>query len=113
MVVRKDEVPFYSVSRFVYHRQRRVGRQSGRPHPLCDLMIDAGAWHAINFDGGGSATLCYWNETEKKTVIVNHDTKRPVGINLGLCIVKPQQGGLGSPSRLGNPPQRQMGTLPK
>ncbi len=54
---------------------------------ICDLMIDAGAWDAINFDGGGSATLCYWNETEKKTVIVNHDTKRPVGINLGLCIM--------------------------
>ena len=55
---------------------------------ICDLMIDAGAWDAINYDGGGSATLCYWNETEKKPVIVNHDTKRPVGINLGLYITR-------------------------
>jgi hypothetical protein len=30
--VRKDEMPFYSDSRFVYHRQRRVGRQSRALH---------------------------------------------------------------------------------
>ncbi len=91
------------------------GREKGRSDgavgdEICDLMIDAGAWDAINFDGGGSATLCYWNEAEKKTEIVNHDTKRPVAINLGISLGKPQPGMI-PPGQLGGGIQGLQGTL--
>ena len=56
---------------------------------LVKLMLAAGAADAINMDGGGSATLAWWDAEKKKTVIPNrHGPKffgyRPVAMNLGF-----------------------------
>ncbi|HCH87127.1 MAG TPA: hypothetical protein DFL85_16665, partial [Lentisphaeria bacterium] len=49
-----------------------------------------GAADAINMDGGGSATLCYWDEKTKTPVTVNRQTEsgyqRPVGSNIGIYL---------------------------
>ena len=57
------------------------------------LLIEAGADDAINMDGGGSTTMCYWDRRKKKPVMVNthnHKSKskymRPVANNLGIVI---------------------------
>ncbi len=55
------------------------------------LMKDAGASDAIDMDGGGSATLCYWDDSKKTPQIVNrHDYKpgyyRPCGMNMGIFL---------------------------
>jgi len=55
------------------------------------LMRQAGAWDAIDMDGGGSATLCWWDD-EKGPVVVNRHTAngytRPTGLNLGFYLLK-------------------------
>lgn len=55
-----------------------------------ELLKDAGAADAVNMDGGGSATLCYWDEKARKPVTVNRHTEsgyqRTVGSNIGICI---------------------------
>lgn len=55
-------------------------------------LLDAGAYDAINMDGGGSATLCYWDEAAGKPRTVNRQTEggyeRPVGSNIGIGIKK-------------------------
>lgn len=52
------------------------------------LFRAAGASDAISFDGGGSATLCYWDDKTQKPVMLNRHTKggyaRPCGMNWGL-----------------------------
>ena len=54
------------------------------------LLKEAGAADAINMDGGGSATLCYWDEKTKTPVTVNRQTEsgyqRPVGSNIGIYL---------------------------
>ena len=56
---------------------------------LVKLMLAAGASDAINMDGGGSATLTWWDAEKNTTVIPNrHGFKfhgyRPVALNLGF-----------------------------
>ena len=52
------------------------------------LLVEAGAWDAINMDGGGSATLCVWDAGKKRPVMLNRQTakgyQRPVGSNVGI-----------------------------
>ena len=52
------------------------------------LFRAAGASDAISFDGGGSATLCYWDDKTQQPVMLNRHTKsgyaRPCGMNWGL-----------------------------
>ena len=54
------------------------------------FLIEAGASDAINMDGGGSTTMCYWDRRKKKPVMVNRHGKggymRPVANNLGIVI---------------------------
>ena len=57
------------------------------------ILLDAGAWDVINMDGGGSATLCYWDKKKKQPIVLNrHDAKgylRPVGSNVGVLLDVP------------------------
>lgn len=52
------------------------------------LFHAAGADDAISFDGGGSTTLCYWDDALQKPVMLNRHSKggyaRPCGMNWGL-----------------------------
>ncbi len=56
------------------------------------ILKDAGACDAINMDGGGSTTLCYWDAKTQKPVVVNRHTvdgyQRPVGSNIGIYLKK-------------------------
>jgi len=56
------------------------------------ILKDAGACDAINMDGGGSTTLCYWDAKTRKPVVVNRHTadgyQRPVGSNIGIYLNK-------------------------
>ena len=59
---------------------------------LAGMMKDAGAYDAVNMDGGGSTTLVYWNGREP--VMVNrHDAARKSvranGSNLGIWLSPP------------------------
>ena len=53
-------------------------------------MLAAGAEDAVNFDGGGSTTLLYWDAKLKKTVVLNRHTEggylRPVASNVGIVL---------------------------
>ncbi len=55
-------------------------------------LVDAGAYDAIDMDGGGSATLCYWDREKGAPVTVNRQTadgyQRPVGSNIGIALQK-------------------------
>ena len=57
------------------------------------ILLDAGAWDVINMDGGGSATLCYWDKKKKQPIVLNrHNAKgylRPVGSNVGVMLDVP------------------------
>ena len=57
-------------------------------HDLVAIMKDAGAWDAMNMDGGGSTTLVYWDDVAGKPVVCNQQTTsgytRPVGANMGI-----------------------------
>jgi len=56
---------------------------------MTKLMQDAGAWDAINMDGGGSTTMCLWDYQKNEAVMLNHhsgNSKRNVGGNIGLYI---------------------------
>jgi hypothetical protein len=57
-------------------------------HDVVAIMKDAGAWDAMNMDGGGSTTLVYWDDAAKKPVVCNRQTEsgytRPVGANMGI-----------------------------
>lgn len=74
------------------------GRQPGWSNganmkDLCDILLDAGACDALNMDGGGSTTLCYWDDKAQKPVVLSHPTSlgsylRPCGNNMGLYLKK-------------------------
>ena len=58
---------------------------------LARVLKAAGAADAINMDGGGSATLVFWDGTKRKSVIPNrHDSRRnkyrPVAANMGFYL---------------------------
>ena len=70
---------------------RQKGWSMGATGPeTAAFLKDAGAYDAINMDGGGSATLCYWDESRKEPVTVNRQTsggyQRPVGSNIGIWL---------------------------
>ncbi|MBR6470176.1 MAG: phosphodiester glycosidase family protein [Victivallales bacterium] len=70
------------------------GRQPNWSHgatyqDLNALLLEAGACEAINMDGGGSTTLCYWDQTKQQPVVLSHATSqdkayRPNGFNVGI-----------------------------
>lgn len=72
------------------------GRQPGwslgaSSSDLARILLEAGAVDGINMDGGGSATLCYWNEAKKMPVMVNRHAgngQRSVASNIGIWIRK-------------------------
>jgi len=61
-----------------------TGSETGR------LLLDAGAFDVINMDGGGSATLCYWDRRKKQPRAMNRQSKdgylRPVASNVGVIL---------------------------
>ena len=61
-----------------------TGSETGR------LLLDAGAFDVINMDGGGSATLCYWDRRKKQPKAMNRQSKkgylRPVASNVGVVL---------------------------
>ena len=59
------------------------------PEALRDRLFAAGWSDAIMMDGGGSATLAWWDAEKRETVIPNrHGLRflgyRPVAMNLGF-----------------------------
>ncbi len=54
------------------------------------IMKQAGAWDVIDMDGGGSATLCWWEKSKNAPVVVNRQSSggytRPTGMNIGFYI---------------------------
>ena len=51
---------------------RRDGWSSGCDFPsLSTLLVAMGCWDAINLDGGGSSTLCAWDEAAGKPSVLN------------------------------------------
>ena len=63
-----------------------------RGSEVATFLVEAGASDAINMDGGGSTTMCYWDRRRKKPVMVNRQGKggymRPVANNLGIVLDK-------------------------
>ncbi len=58
---------------------------------VAEMLQAAGAYDAINMDGGGSATLCYWDtETNQPVTLTRHpkDAERLVGANIILYLDK-------------------------
>ena len=58
---------------------------------LARMLRAAGAVDAINVDGGGSATLAYWDAAKGKSAVANrHDKKRKnyrdVAANVGIYL---------------------------
>ncbi len=57
-------------------------------HDLVAILKDAGAWDAMNMDGGGSTTLVYWDAAAGRPVVCNRHTKsgytRPVAASMGI-----------------------------
>ena len=57
-----------------------------------ELLLEAGAWNAINMDGGGSSTMCCWDRRKNKPVMINRqgngEYMRPVASNLGIVLNK-------------------------
>ena len=53
------------------------------------LFQAAGAYDALSLDGGGSSTICYWDDQQQKPIMLNRHTKsgyaRPCGMNWGIC----------------------------
>jgi len=60
---------------------------------LVQVMEDAGAWNAVNMDGGGSTTLMYWDDQKAKPVMLNRHTangsyQRPNAVNVAVWLEK-------------------------
>ena len=58
---------------------------------LFNIFTRLGAYDVIDMDGGGSATMCFWDERQNAPRIFNmHDYNRryyrPVGMNLGIYL---------------------------
>lgn len=54
------------------------------------ILLASGASDAVNFDGGGSTSLLYWDAKKRKPAAVNRHTSggymRPVGSNVGIVL---------------------------
>lgn len=63
-----------------------TGAETGR------ILIEAGAYDAVNMDGGGSASLCCWDRNKKRPLVLNRHTAggymRPVASNVGVLLKK-------------------------
>lgn len=58
------------------------------------FLVDAGAADGINMDGGGSATLVYWQKSKHRAVVVNQQPnkeERKVGSNIGIYLEAPNK----------------------
>lgn len=55
---------------------------------ICDVLEAAGAWEAIDFDGGGSQSLCYVDAKTGEPVSVCRSEGRPVALNMAVYIEK-------------------------
>ena len=58
-------------------------------YDLGKMMLEAGAYTALNMDGGGSSSLVYWDEKENKAHFVNQHRlgiQRKVGASLGIIL---------------------------
>lgn len=55
---------------------------------VCDVLEAAGAWEAIDFDGGGSQTLCYVDPKTGEPVTVCRSENRAVGMNMAIYLDK-------------------------
>lgn len=57
---------------------------------VAELLAAAGAYDVVNMDGGGSATLCYWDTATDSPVVLNQQTSdgytRPVGTSIGIYL---------------------------
>ncbi|AWI08398.1 phosphodiester glycosidase family protein [Ereboglobus luteus] len=71
------------------------GRQKGwslgaNTHETARFLKDAGSSDAINMDGGGSTTLCYWDAKRQTAILANRPTakshERSVGSNIGIYL---------------------------
>ena len=58
---------------------------------LSKLLYGMGAWQAFNLDGGGSATLCRWNDDLGKIEVLNRQGGlRDNGSNVAIYYMEPQ-----------------------
>ena len=60
---------------------------------LASTLLDAGAWNAVNMDGGGSTTLIYWDAKASKPVMLNRHCanggyQRPNAVNVAVWLEK-------------------------
>ena len=59
-----------------------------------EILLASGAYDAINFDGGGSTSLLYWDAKKQTPIAVNRHTiggyMRPVASNIGV-VIKPSR----------------------
>ena len=69
------------------------GRQKGwslgaNGSETAEILLAAGAFDGINFDGGGSTSLLYWDAKKHKPIATSRHTSggymRPVGSNVGI-----------------------------
>ena len=53
---------------------------------LARIMLSLGAADALNFDGGGSSALSYWDSSEKRQVVrfQQEEPPRPCALNIGI-----------------------------
>lgn len=53
---------------------------------LARIMLSLGAADALNFDGGGSSALSYWDSAEKRQIVrfQQEDPPRPCALNIGI-----------------------------
>ena len=60
---------------------------------IAHFLRDAGSFDALNMDGGGSTTLCYWDAEQQQIVRANRPNakgvERLVGSNLGIYLAAP------------------------
>ncbi len=75
---------------------RQPGWSIGATLPeLAALMLKAGAWNAINLDGGGSSAMWYREPGAPAGRILNrpsNDRLQPVANHLGVRVKQPQDG---------------------
>jgi len=70
----KDRRYFYALAIDGRQKEWSIGASCREMVPM---LQDAGAWDAVNMDGGGSTTMLYYDEKQGKPVMVNrHDAKR-------------------------------------
>jgi len=58
-------------------------------HSLSTLLQAMGSWYAINLDGGGSSTLCVWDDASGKPQVYNRADKRDNGSNAAIYYKAP------------------------